>query len=131
MIPANELRIGSWTQQEINGSMDYSQVDRGKDLADVSVFGDPIPISKELLYKLGFEWEGSKETHLHLLLPDIQGATTHLYFYYEDGGSECTQVQIWQEGYFDGGMYLSPIKYLHQLQNLFFVIIGTELNITL
>lgn len=126
MIRLNELRIGNWSQQEINGSIDYFQLDRVKDLIDVSVFGDPIPITLEILEKCGFE--SGKETNINGLIQYDFWKTKniphlHRWLLYKDG-----EYIIYKNNILIGRAY---IKYLHQLQNLYFALTGEELTVNL
>lgn len=110
MIAPNELRIGNWAIGKPNGNMfmlgDGSAIDH---FANES---EPIPITPEILEKCGFE-KGS------------------IYFYF----SKFRIVKIndsnnWLILLSDTYHHLCKLKYLHQLQNLYFALTGEELNYT-
>lgn len=88
----------------------------------------PIPITSEWVKRLGFEldpdedrFEGDVYEKYSLGICDI---------YFDDKDSDCPRI------YFDGNLktgdldsvdFESRIKYVHEAQNLFFYITGTEL----
>ncbi len=89
----------------------------------------PIPLTPEILRKVGFKWETDKKRHLQFKLPE-QGINKRLItFYYNDG--QCEMLQMYMNDYFNGYFEIKPPKYLHQLQNLFFALIGEELVLAL
>lgn len=125
---AEELRIGNWVYNSTTrnnmqvypmmipqlyniekecGSLKYSNI-------------KPIPLSKEVLLKCGFEKEGDYgyiffgEITNYILDEDIAGS-------YQVGVNHgsCTNFFSWD------------IKYLHQLQNLFYCLCGKELEVKL
>ncbi|MEI6947389.1 hypothetical protein V9K67_09375 [Paraflavisolibacter sp. H34] len=114
MIPLQELRIGNWILDDTSGEV--YQIRKGMDIDSHSNGFSPIPITPELLAKCGF--------------------TFHDYF------------KIWQKNKPEPGtgpdMELDPdfwvldfskhrigveLKGLHQLQNLYFLLKGSELKI--
>lgn len=120
MIRANEFRIGNWVEARDGKNKSYVQVDGflfwhfqlanadgGQAIEINSVY--PIPLTSEILEACGFELKEDR--------------------YFEKG-----RVVIYD---FGGGIYtlyqyvLPEIKYLHQLQNLYFALTGTELEIKL
>lgn len=81
----------------------------------------PIPIQPSILEKAGFEWETSKKTHMSIRMSRVD-----LYFYYKDGVMD--EFQIYQN---TSLVSLPPIKYVHQLQNLYYSLVGCELPLNL
>lgn len=131
-MTANELRIGNWVNVEVRGKglMPIPITDiLSKPEEAVNMIGDrydypiyytselrPIELTPEILEAAG--WEAAK--------------------YYSDSTSFKYGAFFWNEnGWFEielseGHKILSmDIKYLHQLQNLFYSLTGTELEINL
>lgn len=78
----------------------------------------PIPLTEEWLLKFGFQYDNDDDWYVYeskngISLSHIIGGLTH-YF----GNQECLWVDI-----------LSEIKYVHQLQNLYFALTGEELQL--
>ncbi len=110
-MKATELRIGNWIN---DGDGDFT-VSR-KTLAHVETFPNkfkPIPLTEEWLVKLGFE-------------KDEMG-----YYYIDD--EIYSFVDREQKGFMLVIAYVeykeTYIKHVHQLQNLYFALIGEELTI--
>lgn len=128
MIKASELRIGNWvygfkTTWSIEAS-DFRRVDYDNN----EVPYNPIPIAEEWLLKMGFvadKYNGSqgntssymKKTH------DFIGCYKHINLIGEDG---LFYFQCNTKGVYTSGV---KIKYIHQLQNLYFALTGEELEI--
>lgn len=72
----------------------------------------PIPITKEWLLKLGFEQKGS---------------------FYRIENSRFVEILIHDDGIdvCNHSVYLPHIKYVHQLQNLYYNLIGSRLRVVL
>lgn len=110
-MKANELRIGNWFIQydepeEFDGDFYH--------LSDIKF----IELTREWLNKFGFKfiWGGSGEDYV---------------FSY---GEKCNTIDLIQRGnIFKYGLRLGSceiqIKYVHQLQNLYFALTGEELTI--
>lgn len=145
MIKPEELRIGNWVcfkswRKEVDkyiygnvvsidiwhpnktASIVYSDEDNGLGAHNTGMNFEkliPIPLTPEILVKLGFSDRGwNKEENLYLDITDTNGsiATT------DNGGFEI--IADHEDSY-----YTLPlkIKYLHQLQNLYFALTGNEL----
>lgn len=84
----------------------------------------PITLTKEILT----EWCGFTEDTYGYRPPRCNGPSipSDISFWHSLVYEEGTGVVIKD---FDGGFSGRPAKYLHQLQNLFFALIGTELEI--
>jgi hypothetical protein len=120
MIQVNELRIGNLCRDRLTGTLlavekltkldvFYYVVDRSKYPLPVSWQAEPIPLTAELLEKCGCK------------LRDGYIKNYPLYSITSQNGKE--QIQI------TGYISLPQIKYLHQLQNLYFALTGEELEI--
>lgn len=125
MIAANELRIGNWVNINVeckDGTFDGNyQIEEIRE--DVILFNKgihaayrmlyPIPLTEERLLRCGFEKAG---------------------IYYCMGGNEDGGIVL----KLNDSMYFPiitsfgiGIKYLHQLQNLYFALKGKELEVKL
>lgn len=138
MIQANELRIGNWVHYN-NGhyceitaigsrtilGQQFFNIDKGNDHPIIDEHINPIPITPEILENAGFKIN-------------------------EDAGNwKHSEMKIWKDkrkmiGEEDGKFYLynqceddyyswyyPEIKYVHQLQNLYFALTGEELEFKL
>lgn len=145
MIQANELRIGNWIADrggkqwqidhweypnkvasiepylcELNGHYIY-----GHPLTEELDYLQPIPLTPEILEKCGFE-KGVSEWYNKNYFTDCME--------YAEEMQLQVNLKSFRCGIFDvdfGGtnaMTANPIKYLHQLQNLYYALTGEELN---
>lgn len=115
MIQINELRVGNHFKWSDLASM-------GKDYGVTTLnnikyhkFFEPIPLTKEILLKCGFEWLEDTlcfADRLHIIEPSENG---YMFIPF------CTN---------DKDSYIKII-HLHQLQNLYFTLTGEELEINL
>ena len=123
-MEANELRIGNWVQLEIMKPYQIEphhfllNEDGYSDCLDLSI---PIPLTEDWLIKFGFK-KKKEAFHIDLdagwsylcLASDfslcIYGSPHH----YENGFYPCFQRDV--------------IKYVHQLQNIYFALTGQELE---
>jgi hypothetical protein len=86
----------------------------------------PIPLTPEILEKCGFKWNGDKGKVLYYFFNGIRITmpTCSLSIL-----RSCDKAGESQNGWCGTSLGDSlDIKYLHQLQNLFFALTGTELN---
>lgn len=134
MIQPNELRIGNYIKSD-NGiicevsrieSKEFTKWDSGEDnsilckvvgtkddyLNCINDNWKPIPITEEILLKCGFFYDCDSDTYK---IPDCSLQIDLSDFY-------IPEAVVFGES-------LRYIKYLHQLQNLYFSLIGTELKI--
>ena len=109
MIQANELRIGNYIMN-YGGNNDFEVSDEWM-LSNWDVIKyQPILITEEWLIDLGFEDIGGHEYQIdHDLIVE----------------NEYTENGFWNFVY--GNAYITRIKSVHQLQNLYFAITGKEL----
>jgi len=128
MIKANELRIGNW----VNTVSGYQQIKSIATDACHTValhtyeFVNPIPLSKEVLERCGFtrnsNWWGDgvdyyhKHTNEH---HDITSIDIMFGFESDEGFLNCVNY---------GQTNFEHIKYLHELQNLYYALTKTELE---
>ena len=107
MIAANELRIGNWVMIDgIKTTIDSVQED---------IECDPIPLTAEILEKSGLRI--SMETLMIGDYAELCTARDNGFYYLMFEG--CVNNKD------------APIKYVHQLQNLYFALTNQELNIQL
>ena len=124
MINVNELKVGNWVNV---GNVDIPRQIETIGIHSVTLIGntgdyaietfDPIELTPEILVKCGFdEWsDGHWKTRSSL---NKNGWSKEFNYYqpYSNLSTYCGNVGI---------------KYLHQLQNLYFSLTGEELNFQL
>jgi hypothetical protein len=116
-----ELRIGNWVLMDNEPTRVESISDNAINLfSDWEFYFKPIPLTPEILDKAGFRkinyYEGNA---FGLEISDSHELV-------------CNERMFWLAC--DDSFYNEPldhIKYLHQLQNLYFALTGEELNIQL
>lgn len=140
MIQANELRIGDWVNEEVLGNVRVSavlsdtvavlaksmKVDRTIEDKEFSMNLsniNPIPLTPEILERAGFV----KTEHKLPLLT---------YYDYRLGNCVASVIPSGIEIEFCGldieeRTYITKVNHIHQLQNLYFALTGTELTIKL
>ena len=115
MIKANELRIGNYVFDNLkqwiiqmhsaNGILNVEQ--------KPSEY-NPVEITEEILLKLGFKCEEKTRENIYRL---------NIFEY----ATSCKTIDL-EIDYFDNhATFTTDIKYVHQLQNLFFFLTGEEL----
>lgn len=135
MIQARELRLGNWVKDR-GGKyirIDYFEhlqdgysckfgmsnyVEGWGDLHDwteYTDYADPIPLTPEILEKAGFEFLS------------FGGAGM---FYYKDGVYVSEYMNYLNCDPYGNTEHSVKISHLHQLQNLFFALTGTDLPLT-
>lgn len=114
MLKANELRIGNAVLNPSNNQICFISSMDISDIENRYKERNPIPLTPEVLEKFGFnQWsEGNWKTRHEL---NINGWSEKFNYYqpYSILSTFCGSVLI---------------KYLHQLQNLYFALTGTELE---
>lgn len=123
MIQAKELRIGNWVySQMIDGPFQISNL-----TTDYDPLCKPIPLTEEILLKCGFNWSDGNKTHIEINM----GEGRNLTFYFKDDKINETQLYDQMNQVYNGMYFFKPLLYLHQLQNLYFALTNTELEINL
>lgn len=128
-MEANELRIGNWIlakgwDEDFGGNIvgdsegdEYTKVDSNVikyiDEGNTMTHYEPVPLSPEILEACGFI--------KHQFITGYEIDSMYGILCFIDGG--------WQIYDNDDGYVNNPIKYLHQLQNLYFALCGEELKI--
>lgn len=132
MIQANELRIGNWVKVGETIStvclIDHNQFIQlsGNAIVNRPEQIEPIPLTPEILERCGFlgcTFNGSARNRLDAFRLGALMVKIHNPIYnYPDTGTKIS-VKYHKN--------LTHIIYMHQLQNLYFSLTGTELNIKL
>lgn len=129
-MKTSELRIGNWviyeaTTRIITSIGEYDVLHylaNGKNKSDMYASPisqiSPIPLTPEILEKVGFEYDGIAYNLRFYTNMDLTLVT-----YNEDG------MHYWLKYYY--GPAMPHIRHLHQLQNLYFALTGEELDIKL
>jgi hypothetical protein len=118
-MKAIELRIGNWvftnkTEYQIELS-DFSDWYNDHNSHQYGEFIHPIPLTKEWLLKFGFKAIDERGYSKEILIKDDRYTFNFVIFKTNDG--------------YDNDVCLYVIKYVHQLQNLYFALTGEELTI--
>lgn len=116
MIRKRELRIGNWIQED--GSMEEFTVEAlPADLPEEMVHHDGIPLSSEWLER--FE--------VYMIPPKgLRYGFQKVIYWIEFSGENLGWRMMDRENHWIGCEY---IKYVHQLQNLYFSLCGEELTL--
>ena len=129
-IKANELRIGNYLQDRENRLCKVESIDIafiysivGEAFKAPAIYGGltslphkPIPLTEDILLKCGAwtsDWDNNSSYRIGISLDYILAINL-----------ELNTFQL-------GDLDLTQIKYLHQLQNLYFALTGEELNINI
>src|SRR5688572_30743355 len=113
MIKENELRIGNW----INPDKPYQITPNSFQNAHLGEFDElPIPLTAEWLKSFGFNdltggWYGAQGSEQHWKLGSVEFQT------------------LGDNNYHLIGRMETKFLYVHQLQNLYFALTGTELEL--
>jgi hypothetical protein len=120
MIKSNELRVGNlvkYTGGFENKDLTYFITESVEiDAIAENPLYEPIPLTPEILEKAGFELElkfESGDYWFHEKMRTFAASRMYIYLPYS---------------LFDS---MAPCKYVHQLQNLYWVLVGEELEISL
>ena len=133
-LQPQELRIGNWVMSVYmpygheQGS-NYEKVTAntihslGNELyTSFKHYG--IPLTPDILEKCGFEWETSEKKHL------CHNGDGDISFSFTAEQIKEGMIYCYCDNYFKAAWEVK-VKYLHQLQNLYFALCGKELEITL
>ena len=125
LLSARELRIGNLVEYKITDKFDERKewwevceidADDIHWLSKVDIYDDnfkPIPLTEECLLKFGFKHIRNNWYNIH-----AGGNTFNVYLFDEIG----YRVEIVNQS-------IAVLKYLHQLQNIYFCLCGKELII--
>ncbi len=116
MIQANELRIGNWVI-----GIDYFQVEAIFKERDMSMI-EPIPLTPEILYKCGFEKDEQATPNIVEFCYGYNPVThdwTLIIVHFKE-----QNIFFYRNGY-------HSLKYVHQIQNLYFAFTGEEIQVSL
>ena len=125
-ININEFRMGNYAHYSYQGTdvifYGYNYSDGCfTDFSSIPIEPDeldPIPLTEELLIKLGFEDYNLEETEGWIKWGHVKD-NRRLYFSVHKRNGVFTLLETC--------FWLDEIKYVHQLQNLYFSITGKEL----
>ena len=111
MIQAQELRIGNYYKGASRGNIEIVTWQTLRDLKEGKLNILPIPLTEEILLKFGFEKQHNEDDFDYWFKKDF-----------------CDDI-LWEhsEGFCHNLNYGGDIKYVHQLQNLYFALTGEEL----
>lgn len=136
MIQANELRINNWITILKDNGVYYYQIASGHDIEEIDGCPEsvnPIPLTPEILLACGFEDDGGefqhpKNTDFDLMICCSPNNLWCAYnFGFENVGPFMEHIPMQTVA----NAICNPFKYVHQLQNLYFALTGTELEIKL
>jgi hypothetical protein len=115
MIDARELRIGNWVDDSKGILYQIEKSDFEFKNFNITT---PIPLTTEILVKCGF-YSKYKSVHMQW---NIGGFYLHQKSDENDAHELIPEEQVF---YYE---FMYEIKYLHQLQNLYYALTGIELN---
>jgi hypothetical protein len=112
-MKANELRIGNHVQFIITKEpMRVLKIQPQSDFLDMI---EPIPLTKEWLLKFGLEYD-KNEGQIFL----------QKYIFYIRDDHEEDGWDIYENV---NDSFITTVEYVHQLQNLYFALTGTEIEV--
>jgi hypothetical protein len=128
-MKASELRINNWYK---NMSIDnpFNQIKYGHDIDYVAVYCEPIPLTEEWLLKFGFNKivydseetgysvEYNLEVNKDIFISYLDDFSCAIFASEERRSKDFGVLPKWE-----------AIRYVHQLQNLYFALIGEELKL--
>ena len=132
MIKAQDLRIGNWLYDNEVGFKDHFKVKSG-DIVDIETYGmqtyTPVQLTPEILEKMGFK----KIQYLINKIAYEGYMNKYFIFHKAHNGNVLLDFNTRQaiSAYCDVDKTQTHLKYVHQLQNLYFALTGNELEINL
>lgn len=148
-IRKNELRIGNWVLHEPKNARVETEVD-AHDLENLQFYHDkygheyePIPLTESWMVKFGFDTYDSEIDYIEwgkLISCDFQIQAINTWYDAEDSDDNGDVFRIISDGFYERDkLYFAydlgslnvrrRIKYVHQLQNLYFALTGEELTV--
>ena len=132
-MEANELRIGNFVLLDIKQTLPFTHNIKAKDIYDISI-GDneewtvePIPLTEEWLIKFGFDKRREQIFKNHWKDKFYIGFNYGRYSLYQVG--DVHNHWYLNHEFEKTKRITSIIRYVHQLQNLYFALTGKELEI--
>ncbi len=116
MIRPSELRIGNWVTSKHGYDMEVTTVSKYKDLGLDTDFSKPIPLTEEWFERFGFKLEKWY----------ISGNKA---FEYKLRDFTISKLELELGVFMVNTKQRASIKYVHQLQNLYFALVGEELKL--
>ncbi len=123
-MKANELRIGNSVARKSNKSRCIVTTYLIDDIERGRHDYKPIPLTKEWLERFGF---GEIDFSRNAI--EIGDPIEQLFLCLDDDeeGNCFTTVSLWSDLDYSA-VFLNPLNYVHELQNLYFALTGTELE---
>lgn len=148
-MKTNELRIGNWIKYEdklvqvvqLSSLMILCQRDENQFLVNCTpkVF-QPIELTEEVLVKIGFvkvhkkNIVGFNNVNEFILKNDINdNEFVNISYHLFESGNSIINIEQgdYYSGIDDNYIYKLNIKYLHELQNIYYCLTGEELEVSL
>lgn len=107
-MKANELRIGNYILDNLGGILKIKSISTESDFSHIK----PIQLTEEWLLKFGFEWKNFAMRNGRI---SIRNSDNKYHIHLTNEAASTITIQI---------------KYVHQLQNLYFALTGEELTIS-
>lgn len=116
MIDVKELRVGNWVDR--GDGDDYIDIREPDEIKHASLIGNSIPLTPELLFKHGF-----MQVSNDFILPN--GFTIKMVLV---ESTDEVGITVKPNGYIlSVGFPIKPLEHLHQLQNIYYDLMQTEL----
>lgn len=126
-MKAQELRIGNWVDiKSFNGNQGIVRTQFNYDLLRYIHLCEPIPLTPEILEKCGFE-KMEREWYQKKYFTDCVEVAEEMEIVHNAKTKRCG-VRDSDDDDNPYAMTGKIIKYLHQLQNLYFALTGEELE---
>ena len=130
MSLTNEVRIGNWVEMQYSKEVRYTTIQPSCFSVNIDKFYLPIPLDEDWLQKFGFEFFDydliSDNPDFIYLSYKIQLDGKR--YYYSIINTEFSYWQFCKKTEWAEEMLIASCQYVHQLQNLFFAITGSELQ---
>ena len=123
-MKASELRIGNFYNQFGNiTEVDWSILKELKDAPIDQLWCKPIPLTEEWLINFGMEYTDGFSSSRRLYFNNHEYDLSQVTYNEKEG------LLRFSNGHPKGTSLIPHIKYVHQLQNLYFALTGEELTI--
>lgn len=114
-MEAKDLRIGNLISSKMSGILTIESMPNNIDMSRY----EPIPLTEYWIKKLGFFCYGKKRSWYDIIIS--KG--------YEMSINTDGKISIGQNGNWTTLNFINKMEYVHQLQNIYFVLTGEELII--